>query len=181
MTRLNRRATNTEPFTEPSRARPLRNLALTGTLVTAAAAAGALATEPDGQWYRKLNKPSWQPPAAAFPIVWTSLYAVIAATSAAALNELERRGDQEQAAQYRRALGTNLALNGFWSWLFFRWHNLPAATAGAGVLAANSIALAQRAGRIEPRYGRLLAPYAVWTSFATVLAGVVWWRNRPSV
>lgn len=163
---------------DPPRARRLRNLAFSGAAVTAAAVAGSLATEPDSAWYRTLDKPSWQPPGVAFPIVWTALYADIAATSTGVLTELERRGEEAQATGYRRALTTNLALNGFWSWLFFRWHHLPAATVGAGVLAANSIALARRAGRVEPRYGRFLAPYAAWTCFATVLSGVLWWRNR---
>lgn len=178
MTKWSRRAVGREPDTDLPRARRLRHAAFAGALVGAAAAAGSIATEPSGEWYRSLDKPSWQPPAVAFPIVWTSLFADIAATSTVVLNELERRGDVDQAAQYRRALTTNLALNGLWSWLFFRWHHLGAASVGAGVLAADSILLARRAGRVSPLYGRLLAPYAAWTSFATVLATVVWWRNR---
>lgn len=180
MTRNSQRSTPREPDTEPRRVGRLRNLAFSGAMVVAAAAAGSVATEPSGEWYRRLDKPSWQPPGVAFPIVWTSLFAGIAATSTVALNELERRGDVEQAAQYRRALTTNLALNSLWSWLFFRWHYLGAAAVGAGVLAADSIQLARRAGRVRPQYGRLLAPYAVWTSFATVLATAVWWRNRDT-
>jgi tryptophan-rich sensory protein len=166
-------------FEAPARpARRARNLALSSGLVAAAAAAGSLATEPDGSWYRHLDKPSWQPPPVAFPVVWTTLYAGIAVTSAAVLNELDRRGDTDQAAAYRKALAGNLALNGAWSWLFFRGHNLPAATVGAGILALNSIRLTRRAGAVDRRLGLALAPYALWTSFATVLAGVVWWRNR---
>lgn len=160
---------------QPHRA---RNLAVSGGLVVGAAVAGSLATEPDGGWYLRLDKPSWQPPSVAFPIVWTSLYAGIAATSAAVLNELDRRADTEQAADYRRALAANLALNGGWSWLFFRAHNLPVATIGAAVLALNSIGLARRAAKVDRRFGLALAPYALWTSFATVLASVIWERNR---
>ena len=161
-----------------SRPHRARNLAVSGGLVAGAAIAGSLATEPDDAWYKTLDKPSWQPPAAAFPIVWTSLYAGIAATSAGVLNELDRRGDTEQAAEYRRALAANLALNGGWSWLFFRAHNLPAATVGAAVLALNSIGLARRAAKVDRRFGLALAPYALWTSVATVLAGGIWQRNR---
>jgi tryptophan-rich sensory protein len=167
------------PFeAETRKPRRALNIATTGALVAAAATAGSLATEPDGGWYRGLDKPSWQPPPVAFPIVWTTLYADIAVTSAAVLNELDRRGDTEEAADFRKALAGNLALNGGWSWLFFRGHNLPASTLGAGVLALNSLSLARRAGRVDRRYGLALAPYAVWTAFATVLAGVVWSRNR---
>jgi tryptophan-rich sensory protein len=159
-------------------ARKGRNLVTSASLVGAAAAVGSAASDPDAHWYKELDKPSWQPPPQAFPIVWTTLYATTAATSAAVLNELDRRGATEEASAYRRALATNMALNGGWSWLFFRAHNLAASTIGAGVLAANTIALARRAGGVAPRFGRLLAPYAVWTSFATVLAGVVRRLNR---
>ncbi|HEY3338521.1 MAG TPA: TspO/MBR family protein [Propionicimonas sp.] len=166
------------PFeAEAPRPRRARNLATTAGLVAAAATAGSLATEPDGRWYRDLDKPSWQPPPVAFPIVWTTLYADIAVTAAAVLNELDRRGETEQAADFRKALAGNLALNGGWSWLFFRGHNLPASTLGAGVLALNSLRLVRRAGRVDRRFALALAPYAAWTAFATVLAGVVWSLN----
>lgn len=154
------------------------NALFAGSLVSAAAVVGSLATEPDGEWYRTLNKPTWQPPSIAFPVVWSSLYTDIAVTSTAVLNELERRGETEQAAAYRKALATNLALNSFWSWLFFRWHHLGASTLGAGVLAASSIGLAKRAGAVRPGFGVALGAYAAWTGFATVLAGTVWWLNR---
>lgn len=154
------------------------NAILAGSLVSAAAVAGSLATEPDGEWYRTLRKPTWQPPSIAFPVVWSSLYTDIAISSAAALNEFERRGETDQAAAYRKALATNLALNAFWSWLFFRWHHLGAATLGAGVLAASSADLVRRAGRARPAAGWALLPYAAWTGFATVLAGTVCWLNR---
>lgn len=165
------------PDREPT-PRTGRNVLTSASLVAGAAVTGSLATDPNERWYTSLNKPSWQPPPEAFPVVWSTLYATTAATSVAVLNELDRRGDEEEAAAYRKALAANMALNGAWSWLFFRAHNLAASTIGAGVLAANTIALARRAGRVAPRFGRLLAPYALWTSFATVLAGVVWRLNR---
>lgn len=168
--------TQTYPGYEPTRRR--RNGLLTSGLVAATAATGSVATNPDEDWFRNLDKPAWQPPAVAFPVVWTGLYSDIAFTSAAVLNELEERGEVEKAAAYRTALVTNLALNGLWSWLFFRWHHLGAAALGAGALAASSVQLARKAGQVRPRHGWLLALYAAWTSFATVLSSVIWWRNR---
>ena len=46
--------------------------------VTATAVLGALATDPDGAYYRTLVKPNWQPPPPVYGIVWTPLYADIA-------------------------------------------------------------------------------------------------------
>ncbi len=178
MSRTRQQAAPHATYSDPPATQRLRNAACSGALVATAAVAGSIASRPNDEWYRTLDKPAWQPPPIAFPIVWTALYADIAGTSAAVLSELERRGDHDGAAQHRKALATNMALNAAWSWLFFRWHNLPAATFGAGVLALSSIRLAKRASRVDPRFGRLLAPYAAWTSFATVLAGVVWSRNR---
>lgn len=93
------------------------------------------------------------------------------------LNELERRGDHDQAAGYTRALGVHLTINGLWSLVYFRWHNLPAATVGAGVLALNSWLLARRAGLVDRKFGLQHTPYALWTSFATALTGSMWSRN----
>jgi len=155
-----------------------RNAATALGLVGGAAAAGSIAASPDDAWYAGLAKPPWQPPREAFPLVWSSLYATIAATTATVLNELDRRGDADGAAEFRRALARNLALNGAWTWLFFRQRNLALSAIGAGLLAVNSICLTRRVARVARRFGVAMAPYAAWTSFATVLASAVWWRNR---
>jgi tryptophan-rich sensory protein len=52
----------------------MRRRLLAGVLTAAAAGAGFLGTKPDTAWYRSLDKPSWQPPPVAFPLVWTPLY-----------------------------------------------------------------------------------------------------------
>jgi tryptophan-rich sensory protein len=65
--------------------------------VAATAAIGGLASRPaQSPWYEQLRKPPYQPPRQAFPIVWPALYADIAVTSAATLDELEARGETAQ-------------------------------------------------------------------------------------
>lgn len=155
-----------------------RNLVLIGAATAACAVVGSLATAPGTRWYRGLDLPSWQPPPAVFPIVWTSLYADIALTTAQALTALDRSGDETAARGLRRALGMNLVLNAGWSALFFRAHRPTAAAVESVALTLSSADLARRVGAVRPGLGWRLSPYAVWCGFASVLTTVIARRNR---
>ncbi len=156
----------------------LRDLAIVATGTAASAALGALATDPDGKWYRGLALPAWQPPPVAFPVVWTLLYADIVISSAASLSSLEHGGRSDEASAYRRALAANLAMNTAWSVIFWRARRPDLAALEAGLLSISSADLARRAGRARPGWGWTLAPYPAWCGFATVLSTVIARRNR---
>jgi benzodiazapine receptor len=154
-------------------------LVATTLAVAAAAGTGSIASPgPAGGWYSRLRKPAYQPPAAVFPIAWTTLYGDIAATSAAAIDGFRATGQEDKARQYSAALGINLALNAGWSWLFFRYHKLGASALGAAVLTVSSADLARRASQVNPRAGVALAAYPVWGAFATILSTHIWRLNR---
>lgn len=154
--------------------------------VAATALVGSLLTDPDNRWYKNLKKPSWQPPALAFPIVWTALYADIAAVSSLILadyQEKARAGDQygaHEAKAYAIALGGNLVLNATWSGLFFRSRTPLVSTVESVALAASSVDLVRRAAQSSPERGVALAPYGAWTSFAVVLNSTIAYLNRNS-
>ena len=149
----------------------------------AAAAAGGLATDPDSRWYRQLRKPDWQPPAIAFPVVWTALYADLAVSSAVALDSGGAAADtpetpggrtrRQELAAYRGALAANLVLNAAWSWLFWRARRPWLAAAECAVLTASSVDLVRRTHRLNRGAGVSLAPYALWCGFATVLSTAI--------
>ena len=145
-------------------------------LPVGAAALGSLATTSgtDSTWYRSLDQPAIQPPPVVFPIAWTVLYAQTAVGSGVAQAHMS----DAEAVVYRRKLAVNMALNASWSWVFFRGHKIVPAFVVAGALAASSIDLARTAGSAHPAAGGLIAPYAAWTSFATVLTGAIWRKNR---
>lgn len=145
----------------------------------ACAAAGSLATEPDGAWYRSLKSPGWKPPDWVIPVVWTGLYANIAVTSALTLDELAR-GHGTQAHRYKCALGLNLTLNAGWSWVFFKAQRLAPATVGAAVLTISSTNLVRRTAQAGRAKGIALAPYALWCGFATALTAALLRRNPDS-
>jgi translocator protein len=154
-------------------------LAATTLAVAAAAGTGSIASPKRAPaWYSRLRKPRYQPPGAAFPVVWTALYGDIAATSAVTIDRLRAAGQRDKARGYAAVLGINLLLNAGWSWLFFRYRKLGASALGAAALTASSADLARRAAQADHRAGRALSPYPLWCAFATVLATDVWRLNR---
>jgi tryptophan-rich sensory protein len=156
-------------------------LAATTLAVAAAAGTGSIASPRHVlTWYSRLDKPPYQPPGAAFPVVWTALYGDIAATSAVAIDGFRRAGQHEKARRYAAALGVNLLLNAGWSWLFFRFHKLGASALGAAALTASSADLVRRTAQAKPQTGLALSPYALWCAFATVLSTHVWRLNRTA-
>ena len=147
----------------------------TGPAVAACAVVGSIASrEVSSVWYKTLRRPAIQPPAVVFPIVWTTLYADIAVTSAVALDALP----EDERPAYARALGLNLVLNAGWSWIAFAGHRLGWAIPAAAVLAASSTDLVRRTARADTRAGAALVPYAAWCTFATGLSAALWSLNR---
>lgn len=152
-----------------------------GAAVAVSSIAGSLLSAPNTPWYDGLDKPAWQPPKAAFPIVWSSLYATIWAAGTSAICELAESGDDPAAARALSvALPVNLALNTAWTGLFFRARALAPAAVGAAVLAASSADLARRAAPTGRGKAIGLGAYAAWCVFATALATEVARRNRHS-
>ncbi|MFC4241770.1 TspO/MBR family protein [Gryllotalpicola reticulitermitis] len=140
----------------------------------AAAALGAAGTRPKTAWYRALDKPDWQPPGRAFPLVWTPLYASIAWSAARSLKAESREG---RVGGYAALLGVDLALNAGWCWMFFTARSPSTALATIAALNAANAALVRRTLRHDRTAGILLLPYAAWTGFATALNLAICRRN----
>lgn len=152
-----------------------RHLVPTALLTVAAATAGGTATAQsvDSRWFDHLDKPDFFPPRWAFPVAWNALYADIAVTSAAALDELP----EAERRALRRALVANLGLNAAWCWVFFARREVALSVPVAAALTLSSADLVRRVGRARWRYGLALAPYPVWCAFATALSGAISARN----
>lgn len=126
--------------------------------VGATAGIGAVVTTPalDSRWYRRLDKPRWQPPGAVFGPVWTVIYALIAASMLIA-----RRRDGDGQRPLLVLFGTNLALNLAWTLIFFRGRSPLAAGVEIVVLEGTTVALVVCAWRVSRLAGLLLVPYAL--------------------
>ena len=150
--------------------RRLRLAAAAGPL--AAAVLGGLSVDVDNRWFRGLDLPPWYPPPQAFGIVWSALYA---GTAWAGGEVLAR--DSVGRPAFARAYAGNLALNAAWTPLFFRAHRPWVAAAESAVLTASTVDLVRRAAPVSGGAAVALAPYAVWTAFATVLSAEIARRN----
>jgi translocator protein len=147
---------------------------LAGTATAAAALIGAAATRPKTAWYRSLEKPAWQPPPQAFPLVWTPLYVSIGWAAARALRAAP---SARQRGAYAAVLGADLALNAGWCWAFFAGKSVPAGLSTIAALNVANLALVTRSYRVDRTAAAALLPYVVWTGFATVLNVSLWRRN----
>ena len=149
-------------------------LAGTSAAVAATAAIGGLGTDVTSRWYQDLDKPAWQPPGAAFGPAWTTLYGLIALSSARTLNKLEKPGERRA---FTTAFGANLVLNAGWNWLFFKARRPRWALAEILLLEASTLDLTRRANKADTPAARMLVPYAGWVAFATALNASIAHRN----
>jgi tryptophan-rich sensory protein len=141
--------------------------------VTGVAVAGAVGSDPSSDWYRGLDKPSWQPPGAVFGPVWTVLYVLIAIAATLAVRDVPR-------ARRRLVIGlfsANLALNVAWTWIFFRGHAPRAAGVEILVLLGTIVALIRLLWPHNRAAALALAPYGAWVAFATALTWTIAARN----
>ncbi len=137
----------------------------------AAAATGFFVSQ--GEWYARLNKPSWNPPSWLFGPVWTMLYAMMAA--AAWL--VWRKGGW---TANRWALGMfclQWVFNALWTPLFFGAHRVGVAFIDIVLLWGALLITVALFWRVSRPAGALLVPYLAWTSFAAALNFSIWQLN----
>lgn len=123
----------------------------------AAAATGAM-IKPD-QWYDRLNKPRWTPPSWVFPVVWTSLYILMA------LSAMRVSGHGQSAALW----SVQIALNTLWTPIFFGLHRMRSALIVMGFLWLAVAATMISFFTVDWIAGLMFVPYLVWVSIAAML------------
>jgi translocator protein len=155
----------------PSRMRSIAALAGWLVLCFAAAAMGALFLP--GEWYARLQKPSWNPPNWIFGPVWTALYTIMAI---AAWLVWKRGGFAAQ----RKALSLfllQLFFNALWSPLFFGLHLPGLAFLDLLLLWLVLLGTVVAFWKARPLTGAMLLPYLGWVSFAGALNLALWRLN----
>lgn len=130
-----------------------------------AAATGMLF--PPGDWYRSLQKPRWVPPNWVFPVVWTSLYILMAVAGARVVARLH---DAPEAAGIALAFwGAQIAANTLWTPVFFGLRRLRAALPVMGMLWVTVAGAVVTHWQVDTLAGLMLLPYLVWVTIAGAL------------
>jgi tryptophan-rich sensory protein len=118
-------------------------------------------------WYTCI-KPSLTPPSFVFPIVWSTLYAMIAVVLA---NVLIMSPQSSQRSAVLCMLALNLILNICWSFSYFGAGKIKLAFAIiVCILATNAVLLYLLLKSSKTRWlAYMLMPYTAWLLFAAVL------------
>lgn len=125
---------------------------------------------PTGAWYRDLNKPAWTPPGWMFPVVWTTLYILIAIAGA-------RVAFVPGSGLAMAFWALQIALNTLWTPVFFGLHRI---RTGMAIIVALWLAVAGGTAamfHIDMIAGLLFLPYLVWVTLAGALNLSIWRRN----
>ena len=136
-----------------------------------ARATAAMATAIPGT--ASLDKPSFTPPDAVFPVVWTTLYAAIAWSGWRIWTAAPSR---ERNAALRLWV-SQLAANAQWSKLFFGERRPTLALADVLALEGTIFSYIAAARKVDRGAANAFIPYAAWVAFATVLNAEILRRN----
>lgn len=129
-------------------------------------------------WFLTLKKPFFNPPSWVFMPVWTILY-VIMGYSFAIIWSNKSKSRRSRQIVYKAIIlfGIQLALNAFWSILFFGFRDPFLALIEILILWLMIFETIKAFNKIDNYAAKLLMPYLVWVSFAAVLNGSIWYLN----
>ncbi|WP_375428759.1 TspO/MBR family protein [uncultured Sphingomonas sp.] len=122
----------------------------------------------ENAWYAALAKPAATPPDWAFPVAWTTLYALMGLALAMILHARGARGRGVAIALFVVALALNLV----WLPLFFGAHRVTLGWMLIAAMVASGILATIAFGRIRSAAAWAMVPYLVWIGYA----GVLNWR-----
>jgi tryptophan-rich sensory protein len=142
--------------------------------VTILATAGAVLTPLDS-WYRDLKKPSWQPPDYAFPLAWTTIFILEAASAVIGWHATFGTASALLVALYV----INGLLNIFWSYLFFKRHRPDWGLLEVPFLWLSILAMIIVLYIYAGWAWIFLSPYLLWVSIAAYLNYTIVQLNGP--
>jgi translocator protein len=125
------------------------------------------------RWYRRLDKPPYNPPDRVFGPVWTGLYTL----SVLSGWRVFRSPPSPARTRSLRLWLAQWLFNGAWSPLFFGLHRPRLALADLALLEGSLAAYVRETAKVDRPAAWMAVPYLAWTSFAGVLNADIVRRN----
>ena len=135
--------------------------------------AGFLTREGTELYRYAIEKPPLSPPAIVFPIVWSVLYALMG-IGAARVSLTEKNPDRSRALNL---FIVQLAVNFFWSLIFFNAHAFGFALIWLLLLWLLILWMMAAFWEVDRTAALLQIPYLIWVTFAGYLNYGVWQLN----
>lgn len=134
----------------------------------------ALLTKNNMNIFEKINMPPLSPPSVVFPIVWAVLYILMGISSAI----IYKNGtDREEVQSALKVYALQLAVNFFWSLIFFNMQAYLFAFIWLILLWVLVIAMIVKFKKISPAAAWLQIPYLLWVTFAGYLSLMIYLLN----
>lgn len=153
---------------------PIKILLCVVVIMTTGFLSGMSTTGSIQEWYSTLNKPFFSPPNWIFAPVWTVLYILMGISVALIWHD----GWKSKAVKV--AIGIfilQFILNLFWSPVFFNLRVPTYALILIVILWALILLTIMKFNQINKTAGRLLIPYWLWVSFASILNASIVYLN----
>jgi len=138
------------------------------------AIAGIFTSKAIPEWYAALNRPSFSPPNWLFGPVWTTLYILMGISLFIIWTQAKSK--ERDLAIFVFLL--QLALNFFWSFIFFYFNRIGFALVEIILLWIGIVIMLVLFYKIKPITAYINIPYLLWVSFATILNASYYFLNR---
>ena len=143
--------------------------------VAAGAISGLFTTTEIPGWYQTINKPTWNPPDWIFGPVWITLYVLM---GIALFLVWKSKADPIVKKTAIILFAVQLVFNFFWSFIFFKHHQIGWALAEIIVMWLFILLTIFAFARVYRIAAWLLVLYISWVSFATILNYSIWQLNK---
>ena len=120
----------------------------------------------DGDWYRSLVRPPWQPPDVVFGLIWPYNFLMLAVAGWL----VAARDSRTEHLVWIGSLALSVAAALTWAWLFYVPHSLTASGIALAAATLLTVPLTLMAFRVSTGVGIALVPYQAWLAIATSLA-----------
>lgn len=127
----------------------------------------------DSEWYKNLNKPSFNPPSWVFAPIWILLFSMMGV----ALYFVFMSPNSNLRNVAFVLFGIQFVFNVLWSYLFFGIHEMGFAFLNIVILELLIVATGVFFHLVKPILGFLFIPYFLWVGFASVLNYFLWRLN----